>query len=397
VWSFLRYLIPIFDPEVEKWATEARILRWLTLLWLFIGLITLFSASFPVANFDDGDGFLYVKKQIFWAFIGLNIFNWLVRFPLKNLLKFSPVVFLIFLFLIFLTLMPGLGKEANGAIRWLDLGFFTIQPSDLIKPFLVMQGALVFGKWPQLRPKIRWTWLGIFALLLAFILKQPNLSTTALSGMTLWLIALAAGLPFVQLGGVALSGIVVGIISISINSYQLERIRSFVDPFKEASGNGFQLVQSLYAIGSGGHIGVGFGQSQQKLFYLPFQYTDFIFAIFAEEFGFLGTIFLFILLASYATIGFIIALKCKHKVKRLVAIGVVILMVGQSLLNIGVNTGSLPTTGVTLPLFSYGGSSLLASLILAALLVRIARENNLQNAVPLQKKTTFKRSLSSKK
>ncbi len=391
--SFLRYLIPIYDPQVENWAIEARILRWLTLLWLFIGLITLFSASFPVANFDDGDGFLYVKKQLVWAFIGLNIFNFLVRFPVRNLLKISPTVFLFLLFLIFLTLIPGVGVLANGSNRWLKVGPLVLQPSDLIKPFLVLQGALIFGKWQRLDSKVKLKWLAIFAILLAFILKQPNLSTTALSGISLWLIALAAGLPLVQLGGVALAGFCVGLLSIKINPYQFERINSFLDPFADPSNTGFQLVQSLYAIGSGGEWGVGFGQSQQKLFYLPFQYTDFIFAIFAEEFGFVGSLVLFLLLISYGTLGLFIALKCKDRVKRLVAIGVVILMIGQSLLNIGVNTGSLPTTGVTLPLFSYGGSSLLASLVLAALLIRIARENHEEKLVSIKKKKSNQRSL----
>lgn len=391
--SFLRFLIPIYDPDVENWAYEARILRWLTLLWLFIGLVTLFSASFPLANFDNGDGLFYVKKQLIWAFVGLNIFNFLVRFPLKNLLKISPLVFLFLLFLIFLTLIPGTGELRNGSSRWLKFGPLFLQPSDLIKPFLVLQGALIFAEWERLKPKTRWTWLGIFTLMLGLILQQPNLSTTALSGIGLWLIALAAGLPLIQLSGVALLGLCVGLISISLRSYQLQRINSFVDPFADPRGIGYQLVQSLYAIGSGGEWGVGFGQSQQKLFYLPFQYTDFIFAIFAEEFGFAGGIFLFILLICYATLGLFIALKCKQKVKRLVAIGVVIFLVGQSLLNIGVNIGSLPTTGVTLPLFSYGGSSLLASLILAGLLTRIARENKEINLISIQKTNSNQRLL----
>ncbi len=387
----LRYLIPIFEPEVDKWATSARILRWLTLLWLAIGLVTLFSASYPVANYDNGDGLFFVKKQLVWAFLGLNLFNFLVRFPLRNLLKISPGIFLFLFFLIFLTLIPGVGVLVNGSNRWLKIGSFVLQPSDLIKPFLVLQGALLFGKWKLLRPKVRITWLIIFAILLALILKQPNLSTTALSGISLWLIALAAGIPLIYLLGVASVGVFVAFYSISVNSYQSQRIQSFLDPFADPSNTGYQLVQSLYAIGSGGEWGVGFGQSQQKLFYLPFQYTDFIFAIFAEEFGFIGSIFLFILLISYATLGLFIALKCEHKVKRLIAIGVVILLVGQSLLNIGVNVGVLPTTGVTLPLFSYGGSSLLASLALAALLIRVARENHEdQKLVPFKKKPVSK-------
>jgi cell division protein FtsW len=156
-----------------------------------------------------------------------------------------------------------------------------------------------------------------------------------------------------------------------------------MDPWADPMGNGYQLVQSLYAVGSGGLTGTGYGMSQQKLFYLPIQYTDFIFSVFAEEFGFIGGIGLLFFLLLYATLGLRVAMRCRHRVKRLVAIGVVIVLIGQSLLNIGVATGALPTTGLPFPLFSYGGSSSLASLILAALIIRVARESNEADVVSL--------------
>ena len=144
-------------------------------------------------------------------------------------------------------------------------------------------------------------------------------------------------------------------------------------------------MQSLLAVGSGKTWGAGFGLSQQKLFYLPIQDTDFIFAVFAEEFGFVGSMVLLVLLATFATLGLIVALKAKNIVHRLVAIGVTILMVGQSLLHIGVATGSLPTTGLPLPMFSYGGNSMIASLIATGLLIRVARESSEAEVVPLRK------------
>jgi cell division protein FtsW len=150
-------------------------------------------------------------------------------------------------------------------------------------------------------------------------------------------------------------------------------------------GKGYQLVQSLLAIGSGGSWGEGLGLSQQKLFYLPFQDTDFIFAVFAEEFGFVGSILLLLLLVTYATFALLVAMKCRDRVKRLMAVGAMTVLVGQALLNIGVATGALPTTGLPLPLFSYGGSSSLASLILAGLLIRVARESNEAEIVPLRR------------
>jgi cell division protein FtsW len=165
------------------------------------------------------------------------------------------------------------------------------------------------------------------------------------------------------------------------------RVQSFLNPWADAQGNGYQLVQSLLAIGSGGPFGAGFGLSQQKLFYLPIQYTDFIFSVFAEEFGFVGSVFLLLLVISYGTIALIVAIKCTDIVNRLIAVGVMVLMVGQSLLNIGVAAGALPTTGLPFPLFSYGGSSSIASLCLAALLIRVARESDRAEVLPLKAKT----------
>ncbi|MBN3870450.1 FtsW/RodA/SpoVE family cell cycle protein [Nostoc sp. JL33] len=381
----LRRLIPIFDISVSNWALEARLLRWLTLIWLFAGLIMLFSASYPVADARQHDGLYYFKRQLLWVLVSLIGFNIIVNLPLQKILGLSHWFLLLFLGLIFVTLIPGLGKKAFDAARWIAIGPIPIQPSELIKPFLVLQSARLFGQWERISWRVRLAWLGIFGLVLLGILAQPNLSTTALCGMTIWLIALASGLPYKYLGGTAIGGVMLAILSISIKEYQRKRVMSFLNPWADATGDGYQLVQSLLAVGSGRTWGSGYGLSQQKLFYLPIQDTDFIFAVFAEEFGFVGSMVLLALLATFATLGLIVALKAKNTVHRLVAIGVTILMVGQSLLHIGVATGSLPTTGLPLPMFSYGGNSMIASLIAAGLLIRVARESSEAEVVPLRK------------
>jgi cell division protein FtsW len=280
---------------------------------------------------------------------------------------------LILLGLLLLTLV--LGVNVNGATRWLFIGPMNLQASEIIKPFLVLQSARIFGRWAQLSWTTRFTWLGIFVLILIGILFQPNLSTAALCGMMLWLIALAAGLPYLYLAGAAGSGLMAAIVSVSLKTYQRRRLISFLNPWADPRQDGYQLIQSLLAIGSGGFWGTGFGLSHQKLFYLPIQYTDFIFSVFAEEFGFIGCFLLMLMLFAYGTLALRVAIKTKNRIHQLVAVGVMILMVGQSLLNIGVATGVLPTTGLPFPLFSYGGNSMLASLAAAALLIRVAREN----------------------
>jgi cell division protein FtsW len=380
----LRDLIFFVNPSAQEWALNARLLKWLTFVWLFIGLAVLFSASFPSADAEFGDGLYYFKRQLIWVVLGLIGFNLVVRSPLRYILGMSHWFAIALLVFLFVTLIPGVGTTVNGATRWISIGPVPLQPSEFIKPFLVLQGAQLFGQWDRLRWKVRGFWLGIFALVLLGILLQPNLSTTALCGMTLWLIALAGGLPYSYLGGTALGGLLLGFISLSIKEYQRRRVMSFLNPWSDPMNDGYQLIQSLLAVGSGGTWGSGFGLSQQKLFYLPIQYTDFIFAVFAEEFGFAGSVLMMAMIMTYATLAVIVAMKARNKVHQLIAIGAMILIVGQSLLNIGVATGLLPTTGLPFPFFSYGGSSMIASFVAAGLLIRVARESSEAEIVSIE-------------
>ncbi len=386
----LRQLIPFFDTTAQDWAAEARILRWLTFLWLFVGLAVMFSASYPVGDADFGDGLYYIKRQALAVLIGMVGFNLLVHAPLRYVLGIADWFLLIFLGVILITLLPGVGTSIGGGARWIAIGPFLLQPSELIKPFLVLQSARIFGQWERLSWATRITWVSIFCVMLVSILLQPNLSTAALCGITLWLIALAAGLPYIYLWCTAGGGLLLAMLSISLREYQRKRIMSFINPWADPSQDGYQLIQSLLAIGSGGTFGTGFGLSQQKMGYLPIQYTDFIFAIFAEEFGLVGSILLLLLLLIYGTLALLVARKARTTVQRLVAIGIMVLMVGQSLLNIGVATGALPTTGLPLPFFSYGGSSMISSLISAALLIRVARESSEAEVVSLPERRLAK-------
>lgn len=371
----LRYVFPFVDPTARHWAFEARLLRWLTLIWLVVGLIVLFSASYVVADAEQGDGLYYFKMQLMWVFLGLLIFNTLTHLPVKVTLGLAPLLCALVSALIIATLVPGVGVTVNGATRWLVIGPVGIQPSELIKPLLILQGAYVFGLWRHLKLGTRLGWVIFFILITGCILMQPNLSTAALCGLVLWGIALASDLPLKFISGAALSGFAVASMSVGLRDYQRRRLISFLNPWESPTGDGYQLIQSLLAIGSGGFWGTGLGFSYQKLFYLPIQYTDFIFAVFAEEFGFVGALFFLSLLLLYATIGLRIALRARRPVHQLLALGAILLLVGQSILNIGVASGVLPTTGLPLPLISYGGSSMLGSLAVAGILVRVARES----------------------
>ncbi|MFS8907223.1 FtsW/RodA/SpoVE family cell cycle protein [Synechococcus sp. OH2] len=367
---------PVAKPLWDPWNAEARWLRWLTLVWLAVGLMMLFSASYPVAQQTTGDGLYFFKRQLLWAGLGLACFALLVRIPLRRWFPWAGILCLLGIGLVWATQVPGLGVSRLDASRWLDLKVIpvVIQPSELLKPLLVLQGAWVLGRWFYHPAWFRGVWVGLFALALLGILLQPNLGTTAICGLTLWVMAWSAGIPVFTLLATAGLGILAAVVSILSKDYQRRRILAFLDPWGNARGDGYQLVQSLLAIGSGGWWGKGYGLSQQKLFYLPIQYTDFIFAVYAEEFGLVGSLFFLGLLSAYTWVSLRVMRRCLDLPTRLVACGCLMFLVGQALLNVSVVTGLLPTTGVPLPLFSYGGSSILSGLIMAGLLVRGAPE-----------------------
>lgn len=358
---------------LSLWPAETRLLLGLVITWSLFGLLVLSSASWWVSEREMGDALYTIKRQLIWMVAGWGLFLLVIRSSIKRWLRLAAPALLVGIVLVALTLV--MGTTVNGASRWLVLGPIQLQPTELIKPFVVLQGAMLFAQWRRLGFEQRVLWLAVFAGLILLILKQPNLSTAALTGLLLWMIALASGLPLHWLVGTAGIGAVAGTLSILINDYQRMRVTSFLDPWQDPMGHGYQLVQSLLAIGSGGISGSGYGLSTQKLMYLPIQTTDFIFAVFAEEFGFIGSMMLLLFLLVFALMGLRVALRARGNQLRLVAIGCTTLLVGQSIMNIAVASGAMPTTGLPLPLVSYGGNSLLASLFTAGLLVRCSLES----------------------
>jgi cell division protein FtsW len=356
----------------SHWPAEARLLVGMVALWSLLGLLVLGSASWWVAGREMGDPSYYLKRQILWLIASWGLLYLALRINLRRWLRLASPALLIGTVMVALTLV--IGSTVNGASRWLVLGPIQLQPTELIKPFLVLQGASLFSHWGRIANEQKLIWLGVFAVTLGLILKQPNLSTAALCGILLWLMALGSGLPLWMMAGSAGTGLAVALASISINAYQRVRVISFLNPWKDAQGDGYQLVQSLLAIGSGRLMGQGYGLSTQKLQYLPIQSTDFIFAVFAEEFGYVGSVALLLFLLLFGFVGLRIALSCRSNQQRLVAIGCTALLVGQSILNIAVASGAMPTTGLPLPMISYGGNSLLASLLTAGLLLRCSLE-----------------------
>ncbi len=358
---------------IEIWPFEGKLIFVILSFWCIFGLFILGSASWWVANKEIGDWAFFLKRQMAWYIPGIAIFLLVLNTNIRDLLKISKPLFYILLFLIGSTIF--FGSTINGSTRWLILGPIKMQPSELIKPFCILESANLFAHWNLVKDEKKIISLLSFCLLILLIMKQPNLSTAGLIGIVFWIIALCGGVKINSLITVATAGAISAYLSVMNNQYQMLRIKSFLNPWSDPEGNGYQLIQSLLAIGSGGILGKGFGLSMQKLQYLPIQHTDFIFAIYAEEFGLLGSIFLLGFLAIFSYLSLRIAIKSRNNYTKLVATGCATLLIGQSLIHIAVTTGSMPTTGLPLPFVSYGGNSLIGSLCIAALLLRCSLES----------------------
>ncbi len=347
-----------------------------TICLLSIGIIMVYSASQVTAYEKLADTFYYLKKQVVWALIGIGAMVSVMKIDYWKYKKLA-IPFLVIAFILLVTvLLPGIGRTVKGAQRWLGVGPLTLQPSEVIKLSLVLFMAYGLTRY---RDRLRSFTGGIlpFLLLLALacglILLQPDLGTAVSIAGTVYIMFFAAGARGKHLFYLALAGLAVLGLAIVLEPYRLSRLLAFLDPWADPRGTGFHIIQSLYALGSGGLFGAGLGQSHQKWFYLPEQHTDFIFAILGEELGFLGGALVIILFLLFIWRGFKIALCAQDPFACLLAVGVTTMIGLQVVLNIGVVTGSLPITGIPLPLISFGGSSLVFTLIGVGILLNISR------------------------
>ena len=359
--------------EWEIWPYEGKLAFILLVAWSIFGLFILGSSSWWVAGKEMGDWTYFLKRQILWYLPGLSIFYCVFTTKIKSLLKISRPIFYIFILLIASTVF--FSDSINGSSRWLILGPVIIQPSELIKPFAILEAANLFAHWNLINNDKKIISIASFGILILLIMKQPNLSTAGLTGIFFWVVALCGGVRIKSLISIASLGALSAYLSILRNEYQFLRVKSFLNPWDDPEGNGYQLIQSLLAIGSGGVFGKGFGLSMQKLQYLPIQHTDFIFAIYAEEFGLIGSILFMGFLGILSYLSLRIAIRCRNNYTKLIATGSATFLVGQSLIHIAVTTGTMPTTGLPLPFVSYGGNSLISSLFIAALLIRCSLES----------------------
>lgn len=349
-----------------------------TLILLALGVIMVLSASAPSAFTTEGDSYYYFKRQA--TFAGLGVVIMLIVSKVDYKIYSSKLVANVFmgiaLALLVAVFIPGLGVTRNDATRWLKIGI-QFQPSEIMKIALIIFMASHISSDPSKLKKF-WTglmpYLALVGVIAVLLLLEPHMSATVIMVVIAGAILLVGGvrmshiLPFVPLAAVA------GFVLSKVSEYRWKRMIIFIDPWQDPLGDGWQIIQSLYAIGSGGLFGVGLGQSTQKYMYIPEPHNDFIFAIWAEELGLVGVIFIIILFAIFVWRGIMISMKAPDLFGSLLAIGITVMIGIQAVFSIAVVSSSMPVTGIPLPFFSYGGTSLIILLTCVGILLNISRK-----------------------
>lgn len=345
----------------------------ITVVFLVVfGMMAVFSASAPKAIGYGENPLSFLVRQLIWLVGGVFGALFFSKFDYKKLKPFAGMLALFVLVTLLFVQFSPLGVTVNEARRWLVIGPIQFQPSEMAKPALVLYFATLFSKDCTIFDNRKYPFYFIFAAMLALIYLQPNLSMIILLLMTslaMYYVAGGSTKIISWLFGIGALGVIT-----TIRGYQLQRIKIWWNPFQDALGAGYNIIQSMVAFSSGGFFGVGFGNSKQKLSWLPEGHTDFIFAIIGEEFGFLGCLFLVILFGIFLHRGFYISKKCPDMFGKLLAVGITFSICFQAFTNMSVASSFVPATGIPLPFISYGGSSLFVSLCMIGVLLNISKK-----------------------
>lgn len=345
---------------------------------LTIGIIMVYSSSAVKGYVQYDDPYHFLKMEVIWVGIGLAAMVMAMRFDLQFLRRFAKSALILAIVLLILVKIPGVGRRVNGADRWIGLGPLSIQPSEVIKLAMVLVMAHLLALNPHKIKSFRkglLPILGLLGLIAGLIMLQPDLGTTlAIAGTTFFML-IAAGARVSHMLALGGSGLGLVVAAIAAAPYRMRRITAFLDPWADPSGKGYQTIQALLALGPGGLFGLGLGQSKQKFLYLPENHTDFIFAMIGEELGFVGASLVVILFFLLAWRGFRVAMGAPDAFTGLLAVGLTAMVSIQAMINMGVVSGVLPVTGITLPFLSYGGTSLVFTMLGVGVLLNISRES----------------------
>ena len=369
------------------------VLALVTISLLALGLVMVASASISVADRSLDNPFYYLQRQSVFVVLGLLAAFFVFRIRLVQWEKSGMALLGFALFLLVLVLIPGIGKSVNGSTRWISLGMFNLQVSEVVKLFMLIYVA---GYLVRHGDAVRTSLIGFIKPMLLvglaglLLMLEPDFGATVVLMGTVLSMTFLGGVRFIQFASFLLLFGAAAVMLIVTSPYRMERLTSFMNPWADPFDSGFQLTQSLIAVGRGGWFGTGLGGSVQKLFYLPESHTDFLFAILAEEFGFIGVCTVIALFGVLFWRAFRIGKMAENSGNRFaayVAYGIGVWLAMQAVINIGVNMGLLPTKGLTLPLMSYGGSSLVVVCMAIGLLMRIHQECGVSEIQAVARKT----------
>jgi cell division protein FtsW len=369
-----------------------------TLLLLGIGVIMVLSASYASAYYDlnnetGGSATYYFTRQLIFAVMGVAVMYVCSRLPVSFYRRFS--FFVLFIAIALLLAVLVIGTRVNGAKRWINLGFTTLQPSEIAKVAVILSFSVLICKYRNYMGTIKYGIMPfaiILAVIVGLLVLEPHLSASIIILLlgAIMLFAGGARMFWFLAGGIGIAGIF--IVLINTMEYSSERITAWLHPFEDMSDTGYQIVQSLYAVGSGGLYGLGLGNSRQKYLYLPEEHNDFIFSIICEELGFIGALLILTLFALLIIRGYWIALHSRDRYSFLVCTGVTSLLAIQVILNVAVCTNLVPCTGISLPFFSYGGTALLVQMAEMGIILSISRDIPVVKTVKRKSGSTAKRS-----
>jgi len=347
------------------------------IMLLSIGTCIIFSSSFIMAEKWYGDSYYFLKKQIVYVIIALAVLLFSMNIDYHFYKKISTPLLILSVMLLAMVFIPGVGRSAGGATRWINLEYFSFQPSEVAKFALILYMAESMTR-KDLR-EIKTFEKGILpsliiiGIIFVLILKEPDFSTALIILGISFTMLFVGGTKIIQLFSLIAATIPLGALILLREEYRKVRLLAFLNPWKDPLDSGFHVIQSLVALGSGGITGVGLAESRQKFFYLPDQHTDFIFSIIGEELGFFGTVLVIVLFSILLWRGYRIASQSTDDFGCLLAIGITFVIAFQSIINIGVVTKMLPTTGITLPFVSFGGTSLIINMLSIGVLLNISR------------------------
>ena len=339
-----------------------------------LGLLFIYDASSYSAELQLGDGFHYVKTQAIALVLGIVLMTGIAFVDINKIKKSAPYVYIVSLILLGLVFVPVLGVESYGAKRWLNLGFFTIQPSEYAKFGMVIFMAKLLADSGVDKFCKMFALFGVCGAVAVLLLLEPNMSITICVLLVAVIMIFIGGAKLKHLLTLGVPLIGAGVALVFSEPYRVRRLFAFIDPWASPLDEGYQLIQSYYALGSGGLFGIGIGNSRQKYLFLPFAESDFILSVIGEEIGLIGVLLIVAIFLFIVVKGFLVAFRAKDRFSCYVATGISAVIAVQTALNIGVVCGAVPPTGLPLPFISAGGSSLVAYMVAVGILMNISRQ-----------------------